>query len=209
MVDCIVVSRRIKLLPLVTPPGKKSHSIIFVIHLLLIFNFRSSKSNEFVGKVFIKLQMEIRKATFNDFEKILSLNKDLFLFEKKFTDTFNEDWSYTNQGKEYFARKIANSNSIFFVAEIDENIVGYILGYIDSYPVRNINPIVMLDNLFISENYRRKGIGSKLFQEFLKVAKDNGAKRLQVKTYSKNKEAIEFYKKQGFYELELVMEHDL
>lgn len=47
--------------------------------------------------------MQIRKVELSDFEQILVLNKELFLNEKQYSPSYNEDWPTTNNGKEYFA----------------------------------------------------------------------------------------------------------
>lgn len=153
--------------------------------------------------------MNIRKATINDFEEILKLNKELFLYEKKFTDTFNEEWAYSNQGKEYFAKRIVNSNSIFLLLEDQGELKGYILGFIDTYVVRKISPIAEIENLFIKESKRNQGWGRELVEGFIKIAKEQNVERLKVRTYSDNIDVINFYKKFGFKELLLELEADI
>ncbi len=61
--------------------------------------------------------MTIRKATLNDFEDIIRLNHDLFLYEKKFSQSYNENWPQQDAGREYFAKRIVHSKAIVMVAE--------------------------------------------------------------------------------------------
>ncbi len=148
----------------------------------------------------------IRQGTLIDFDQIIALSKELFLYEKKFTDTYNENWPYHNQGKEYYAKRMVNDKSIFYVVEDESKIVGFLLGYIENYPVRTINPIAELENIFVIESYRNKGIGTELMQKFKEDAKKHGVKRLKVHLYAANEEAKNFYRKHGFQELAITME---
>ncbi len=150
----------------------------------------------------------IRKATLSDFDNLLKLNKDLFLFEKKFSETYNENWPYETAGKEYFARLIVGDKSACFVAEENGEIVGYLMAYCGEYAYRNVNPISELENMFVKEEFRNKGIGSKLVEEFKKWSKEKGAKRLKVMLYATNLDALEFYKKHGFADFAVVLEQD-
>lgn len=153
--------------------------------------------------------MKIRKATLNDFEKITELNHKLFVYEKKYSPVFNENWPFHNQGKEYFAKRLVNDNAITLVAEEHDEIVGYLVAFIDTFVVRNDNPLAELENIFVQTEHRNKGIGQELLDEFKKIAKEKNVKRLKVTCYSDNEGAIKLYKKNGFTDFAVTLETDL
>jgi ribosomal protein S18 acetylase RimI-like enzyme len=155
------------------------------------------------------LHMNIRKAELKDFETILQLNKELVLYEQEYLATTNADWSYTGQGKEYFSKRLVNENSIFHVVEDEGNIVGYVLAFIEVYPFRIINPICIIENIFVREPYRRQGIGSQLVKLVKDACTEKKVQAIRVTTYTKNDTAVEFYKKHGLNPLVTILEQIL
>ena len=91
-------------------------------------------------------------------------------------------------------------NQFVIIAEIDKKVVGYLAGSIyDDATFSYYDGITAeMDNMFIKEEYRRFGIGSKFVNAFLVWAKNKNAKRIFVTASSKNENTIKFYKKMGF-----------
>jgi len=152
--------------------------------------------------------MIIRKATETDLEKILELNKNLFVFEAKFTDKYNQDWTFSEIGKNYFKERLNNENCILLVAE-ENQVIGYSLTFIKSAPFWKINPVAELENMFVEEKFRDKGVGSALVQETINELNKRGINRLRVGAIYDNTNAINFYKKNGFEPVNLYLEKSL
>ena len=150
----------------------------------------------------------IRKANMADLFEIQKLNKELFELEfNNFDSTLIEDWPLTKEGKEYFENAIRND--IVLVACVDGKIVGYLAGTLNSqYSYNNIVQ-AELDNMCIMNEYRKLGIGSKLFEEFKKICKENGINEIKVVASYNNLNAIEFYKRNGFKETELTLKQNI
>lgn len=55
-----------------------------------------------------------------------------------------------------------------------------------------------LQDLFVAENYRRKGVAYALIASFIKDAKSRGVKKLFLEVRESNTPAITLYKKAGF-----------
>lgn len=151
--------------------------------------------------------MKYRKGDINDLKHIQELNKKLFIFEKSFTNSFNEDWSFSEKGTAYFKGRL--ENGIVFVCEDKESIVGYICGVFDTYSYRIPTEMSEIENMFVEVEYRNKGIGKELIRLFTEESKNLGATRIKVGTFVKNRKAIEFYKKSGFTDKEVYLERDL
>lgn len=73
--------------------------------------------------------------------------------------------------KEDFQNSIDNPNAIFLVAEVDDNIVGYINGFI--VPTKNNE--AMIHESRIKDEQRGQKYGSRLVDEFCEVAYEAGA----------------------------------
>ena len=150
--------------------------------------------------------MIIRKARLDDLDDILSLNKNLFKFERRFGKTYNLKWTYSKTGRKYFIHRLKSKKAVVVVAEDYEEIVGYILIYIDTYSFRSINPIAEIENMYVKKDFRNKGIGTKLAKMAIQEAKKKGTKRFKVEALVQNENAIRFYRSVGFKDFNLILE---
>jgi len=153
--------------------------------------------------------MEIREAKIEDVDDILNLNQKLFDYEfANFDDTLDCSWSPKN--RDYFENAVKNKNSIALVAISDGKIIGYLIGSIHkTEDYRKLKEIVEVDNTFVDEEHRNKGVGKKLFEKFLEWAKNKGMNRMKVVASSKNKGARGFYKKCGFNDYNFTLEAEI
>jgi GNAT superfamily N-acetyltransferase len=129
----------------------------------------------------------IRKGTEADLEQVLNLVKELALYEKapdevEVTIEEMQNWGF---GKDKLFE--------FFVAEHQHKIVGIALYYYKYSTWKG--KCLFLEDIVITESYRRYGLGSKLFNEVVLVAKQKQARRMEWQVLEWNKPAIDFYKK--------------
>ncbi len=149
------------------------------------------------------MDIKIKKANMEDFQKVQELNHKLFELEYEFYDSsLNVGWTYEKEGNNYFKNMI--ENEIVFLAIIDDEIVGYLAGSICEMSYTK-DKLAELDNMFVIEEYRKYGIGTKLIDEFKKYCLDKGLDSIKVTASSKNKNAIAFYIKNGFEEWDITL----
>lgn len=104
----------------------------------------------------------IRKATINDLQRIRELNNDLFELElANFDNYLIKGWPLSDEGEIYFKNAIKNNFVIF--AEVDNKVMGYLLGEKNNIPYYNFK-IAELCNMCVDENYRKHGIGKALYR---------------------------------------------
>lgn len=146
----------------------------------------------------------IRNADLNDLLYIQELNNNLFNLElENYDTTLVKDWAISDKGKEYFSDLI--NNHFVAVALLDNEIIGYLAGTInDKGSYENIQ-YGEINNMFIKDNCRGYGVGKSLVNEFKKYCKDNNINNLIVTASSKNINAINFYKKNGFDDFNLTL----
>lgn len=150
----------------------------------------------------------IRKATLDDLETIQQLNYKLFVLESNnFDDTLIVDWSLSDDGKEYFISSI--NDDITLVAVVNNKIVGYIIGSLDTEGSYNSIKQAELNNMYVLEEYRSIGVGGKLFDELKRLFIENGMQEVKVVANCKNVKAVNFYKKNGFSESEITLKQKL
>ena len=85
------------------------------------------------------------------------------------------------------------------VAEIENQVVGYLLGEESDIPYYNFK-IAELCNMCIDSNYRKQGVGNALYKEFERFYNEQGISHFIVTASFKNESAKAFYKKMGFEE---------
>jgi len=81
-----------------------------------------------------------------------------------------------------------------FVAERDNKIVGYILGFISQLEKN----VAYIHNICIAPDLRRKKIGSKLYQKFFKKMEEKKCKKIFLIINPINKLSINYHKSLGF-----------
>ena len=101
--------------------------------------------------------VKIRKAEIDDLYEIQKLNNELFDLEyNNFDSTLIQNWPLTQEGKEYFEKAIKKGVSL--VACVNNEIVGYLVGALNSQFQYNNNIQAELDNMCVMKEYRNKGI---------------------------------------------------
>ena len=61
----------------------------------------------------------------------------------------------------------------------------------------------------VKENYRGRGIGEKLFNEFIKWSREHGAERIKVSASAGNSRAIKFYERVNFVPYATELEYEI
>ena len=133
--------------------------------------------------------MNIRKGSPEDMEAVLSLIKELAVFEK--------ESSAVVITVEDLVRDGFSSSPLFhvFVAEEASQIVGIALYYYrySTWKGKTIH----LEDLVVKENSRGSGVGFALYSEIIKQGKKDKVRRIEWNVLDWNTPAIDFYKKSG------------
>lgn len=80
-----------------------------------------------------------------------------------------------------------------FVAEYESKVVGFALIYTKYSTWKG--PCIYLEDLYVRESMRGKGIGALLFEKVIQVSKERGCQRMDWQVLDWNEPAINFYKK--------------
>lgn len=154
--------------------------------------------------------MEIRKLTESDYAALLELYRKLEEFHVQARPDYflrRED-AYP---QEHFLANIANPICLELGAFAENGrMVGFVEATLwnESGMVKSLKT-VCLDNIYISPEYRRRGIAAKLFAQVECWAKERGAIRLDLHTWDFNREAIALYRAMGMVPQRYVFEKRL
>ena len=133
------------------------------------------------------VDIKIRKGTRDDLPQVLGLVKELAVYERapnevEVTVEEMQNWGFGND-------KIFE----FFVAEDGSKIVGISLYYFKYSTWKG--KCLFLEDIIVTESYRRFGLGAKLFSEVARVAKQLKVRRMEWQVLEWNVTALNFYKK--------------
>jgi len=104
---------------------------------------------------------------------------------------------YSAHENDSFSRVIQNPNNFVFVAEDKDQLIGFATFSIRDV-IRYSKPIAELDELFVLEEYREKGIGKQLMEKIEDIAKEKGCHRIFIESHYDHKAAHKFYEKLGY-----------
>ena len=150
----------------------------------------------------------IRQATAQDVPLLQKLNQEVFVDNYEYDQDLMMDWAMGEPGKNYFTKAVSSEESACYIAEIDNKAVGYLsIGY-KRTPFRK-SRYLEVENIGVSPEFRSKGVGAMLIKKAKAWAKEHGYQRLSVSSYFHNVKANEFYKRNGFAEIDLGLEMEI
>lgn len=97
----------------------------------------------------------------------------------------------------FLDERLARSESIIFVARLDESVIGFA----QLYPIFTsvgLARVWHLNDLFVAPGHRRAGVAKALVQHCIAFARQDGAARLTLETQATNAPARALYEKLGF-----------
>jgi diamine N-acetyltransferase len=149
--------------------------------------------------------MVIRKAKENEVEKLQTLNDEVFIDNAKYDSDLDMDWAKSEKGKKYFTELVNDPEGCCLLVEEDGKLVGYIAARQKKIDYRK-SSYIEIENMGVIPEYRSKGIGSELIRKCLVWAKEHGFQKVYVSAYFHNSKAVEFYKRNGFSEIDMCFE---
>lgn len=138
----------------------------------------------------LKDKLNIRKAKKEDIKQIFSLIKELAKYEKLAKDVVATEKLLKDNlfGKRKFAEVL--------IAEFNEKVAGFAL-FFHNFSTFVGKPGIYLEDIYVRENLRNKGIGKALLIEIVKLAQERDCGRIEWSVLDWNEPSIKFYKGLG------------
>ncbi|HCE56119.1 MAG: GNAT family acetyltransferase [Lutibacter sp. BRH_c52] len=145
--------------------------------------------------------LEIIKATHKDTELLLNIGRQTFF--EKFTENNSEENMLKYAEEAYTFEKIAsevnNPNSQFYLANLNNQTVGYLKINLGDAQTELKDPQALeLERIYVLNEFQGKKIGQMLFEKTLELAKKAAVNYVWLGVWEENKSAIKFYEKNGF-----------
>lgn len=155
------------------------------------------------------MNIHIRKATEKDLPALTEMSAALIESDGRFDKTLTDQWAYEEDGQNYLRKRIKGRNCICIVAESNGKIIGYTTGAL--LTIEKWRPVnrAEMDNLFISDEYRNQGVGSKLIDTFIAWSMKKKVDRVMLHVVAQNDKALEFYKRNHFEPQHIILERIL
>jgi len=134
--------------------------------------------------------MIIRKATKYDLKNLTKLFDNYRIFYEQKSDLISAE--------KFLLERMENEESEIFVADNNKN---ELVGFVQLYPIfssTRMQKLWLLNDLFVDEKYRRKGISVSLINESKKLCKETNACGLILVTAKTNDIGNNLYPKTEF-----------
>ncbi|MEI7961606.1 MAG: GNAT family N-acetyltransferase [archaeon] len=140
-----------------------------------------------------------RTATLKDLDYLMELEGK----EIKTHETLDKFYALTanfqDSVKEYFKKCLASKDSLFFVACVNEKIVGFVFCKLEDYvPIFRYKKHLHILDVFVEPQFRRAGIAQRMFAEIKRFAKKKGVDFITLNVDVENIAAKNLYIKNGF-----------
>lgn len=133
------------------------------------------------------MDVEIRKVTENDFEKVYPLFEQLWPNKELDKDAL----------RTVFNRGVCSNTDELFCLDYSNEVIGF-CAYAIVNNLWQAGYISYMYAMVVDEKYRGKGFGTMLINEAIQNSKNKGLKRLELDSGFHREKAHKFYMKLGF-----------
>lgn len=121
--------------------------------------------------------MNIVRAHIEHLDLIVPLFDAYRVFYRKSSDK--------TAAKQFLLDRLKNRDSIIFLAIVDDETVGFTQLY-SSFSSVSMQPIYILNDLYVNQEYRKQGIGVALLNRAKQLCRENNFKGLALQTETTN-----------------------
>ncbi|MBT8264963.1 MAG: GNAT family N-acetyltransferase [Bacteroidia bacterium] len=130
----------------------------------------------------------IKEAELNDLNDLIPLFDGYRMFYRQASDY--------NGAKAFLTARLNHQDAIILLAFSEENAVGFTQLY-PLFSSVSMEPMLLLNDLYVEQNYRGKGIGKALIQRAKDLCEEKKLKGLALQTEANNP-AQKLYERVGF-----------
>ena len=148
------------------------------------------------------MNIAIRPCATNDLDDLQAIAHETFdeTFRSMNSHATMEQYLQEAFNQKKLLAELKNKNSQFFFLYVDNDLAGY-LKINDASAQTDINDpdSIEMERIYIRKSYKGKGLGEKLLNHALQLAKDMNKNYVWLGVWEKNTAAISFYSKMGFH----------
>jgi len=144
---------------------------------------------------------EIQKASISNIDELQKISRDTFLdtFAHSTSEENMRHYLENNFSKEQLSKEIEQEHSEFYFAKLEDAVIGYLkINYSGAQTELNDQKSLEVERIYIVKEYYGKGIGQRLLNFALQIAKQQQMDYVWLGVWEENHRAIQFYLKNGF-----------
>ncbi|MBX2924353.1 MAG: GNAT family N-acetyltransferase [Chitinophagaceae bacterium] len=149
--------------------------------------------------------IEIRRATLNDVDRLQKISRQTFYEAFSAGNSEKNMKRYLDAGfsTEKLTSELNNKDSVFYFAVSDKNIIGYLkLNTGRSQTELQDDKALEIERIYVLQACHGKKVGQALYEKAMQVAKQKNAHCVWLGVWEENPRAIHFYRKNGFVEFD-------
>ncbi len=157
------------------------------------------------------LDIKIRKAHLDDYDSIKSLHQELSDLHIQWAP-----WNFVqvnpSYNTEFYKEKLDDINTLFYVAEYDNQIIAYIIFQInhsEDIPILKKRSWLFIKDVVVTQSQKWKWVWSMLLKKWEEIAKEMNIWSIELSVWSFNDEAMDFYRKKWFETFTIKMRKSL
>lgn len=159
----------------------------------------------------VPMEFSIREATGLDYGGICTLCEEVDRLHRQHLPNIFKKPDGPARERDYIQSLLDDPNVVLFVAEVEAELIGFVNVMIaqSSIPLHVPRRFAIVDNLAVTEHFRRQGVGRALMQAAEHWAQERGATAMELNVYEFNHGATETYESLGYRTLSRKMQKSL
>ena len=158
------------------------------------------------------MEISVRKATAGDYNSLCELFDEGDALHRDHLPHIFQKPDGAAREQDYYLRLIADKNVALLVAEVGENLVGFVHAFVrdpPAIPVFVPRRYAIVDGIVVKSEFQNHGIGKILMAKMQEWAIGKGATSIELNVYEFNKTAISFYEGLGYQTFSRKMSKEL
>ncbi len=145
--------------------------------------------------------MNIRRAIKEDYEIVCKLCKELDDHHARILPERIQEYNDIPRSLKMYESYILGDDRDLLIAFDDDIAMGFVNLRIESVEEKVMHvgrKFVLIDNVFVTEQHRSKGIGKLLMSHALSWCENKGIEKIELQVFNVNSQSIAFYQSLGF-----------
>ena len=147
------------------------------------------------------MDFSIRQAVEEDYAGLNALFEEIDKHHRKALPHVFRKPDGPARNRDFLSAILADQNAVIFIAEIQGRIIGLVHAYVRAVPeipIRIPCRACQVDNIVVTQEYRRRGVGKALMEMVHQWAGQMKLDRLELSVWDFNEDAQDFYRGFGY-----------
>src|SRR5689334_3550317 len=135
------------------------------------------------------MEIHVRKATADDYNSLCELFDEIDDLHRDHLPQLFQKPGGAARERDYYSELIADENVALFVAEVGENLVGFVHALVrdtPAFPVFVPRHYAIVDGIVVKSGFQNHGIGRLLMDKMQEWATSRGATSIELNVYEFN-----------------------